>query len=85
MHVWHGGLHCPGHIDVVVAIELGVDPTLEANLSCPHGLGLHRSLGDVVERQEIRSTPQVEREWALRESTEFALERAHICVVDVAI
>src|SRR5690606_483248 len=75
----------PSDVDVVVAVEVGVDTTLETHLGGPFGGGFAHPLGDVVEREQIRRTPQVERERTLGEPTEPAFEGAHVRVIDVAV
>ncbi len=74
-----------GDIDVVVAVEVGMDATLQADLGgaaldCFDHAALH-----LLHLDEIRLAPEVERERALREGAEAALERAHVRVVDVAV
>ena len=75
----------PDHLEVVVAVEARVDAALEAHLGGPGGLGLGDSLGDVAQLQEVRGAAQVERQRALGERAEPALEGAHVGVVDVAV
>ena len=85
VHVGHRVLHGPGDVDVVVAVEVRVDAALQGDLGGPHVPALERPLGDVVERQQVRRAAQVERQRALREPAELALERAHVGVVDVPV
>ncbi len=51
----------------------------------PSSQRLAAALGDVVERQQVRRAAQVERQRALGEPAEPALERADVGVVDVAV
>ena len=81
----HRVLHRLGDVDVVVAVEVGVDAALQAHLGGAAVHGLADAAGDLVEREEVRRAPQVERQRALREAAEPALERAHVGVVDVAV
>ena len=48
-----GLLHRPGHVDVVVAVEVGVDPALEADLGGAFGHCLGHPLLDVLEREQV--------------------------------
>ena len=59
MHVDVGGglLHGPGDVDVVVAVEVGVDAALQADLGGAELGGLARALGDVVEGAAGRACP----------------------------
>ncbi len=78
-------LHEPDHVEVVVAVEVGVDPTLEADLG---GTAVDRLLHpgtQLVGAEEVRVAPEVQRQRALREGAEPALERADVGVVDVAV
>ena len=85
MHFWNSVFHCTRDVDVIVAIEIGVDATLQSDFSCSHFPRLCCTLCNVVEREQIRGTTQVEAEWALRKTTELALESAHVGVVDIAV
>ena len=85
VHVGHRVLHRPGHVDVVVAVEAGVDAALQAHLGGPELGGLDGAPGDVVEGEQVRRAPQVQRQRALGEAAEAALEGAHVGVVDVAV
>ncbi len=51
----------------------------------PRSRRLHGALGDVVEGEQVRRPPQVERQRPLAEAAERAPERAHVGVVDVAV
>ena len=51
----------------------------------PLGHRLEHAALDVLEREQVRRAPQVERQRALREAAEPALERADVRVVDVAV
>ena len=75
----------PDDLQVVVAVELGVDAALQADLGGPHGLGLGHPVGDVAELEQVRRTPQVERQRPLGEGAELALEGADVGVVDVPV
>src|SRR5205085_7211631 len=71
-------------VDVVVAVEAGVDPALEADLD---GAALPRLVAaseDLLDRDEVRRSAQVLGELALRERAEPAAEVADVGVVDVA-
>ena len=72
-------------VDVVVAVEFGVDATLQADFRRPLRLGFSDALADLVQGQKIGIAPQVERKRTLREGTEPTLERADVRVVDVAV
>jgi hypothetical protein len=43
-----------GHVDVIVAVEAGVDATLQRHLAGTALPRLARPLGNVVERQQVR-------------------------------
>ena len=79
------GAHGVEHVEVVVAVEVGVDAALQAHLGRTLGLGLGDAPRDLVELQQVGGAPQVERQRALGERAEAALERAHVRVVDVAV
>ena len=84
--VGRGVLHRPGDVDVVVAVEVGVDAALQADLGGAElGAPRRTRAGDVVEGEQVRRAPQVERQRALGEAAELALERADVRVVDVAV
>ncbi len=83
--VRRGRLHGPGDVDVVVAVEVGMDAALQAHLGGADVPGLAHALGNVVEREQIGRAPQVQRQRSLREPAEAALERADVGVVDVAV
>ena len=85
MHLWYCVFYRSGDIDVIVAVEIGVNTTLQSNFGCPQVPCLARAIGDVVEREQIRGAAQVEREWAFREPAKLALKCAHVGVVDVAV
>ena len=80
-----GFLHGSGDVDVVVAVEVGVDAALEADLGGTEIPGLLHPARDLVEREQVGVAAQVERQRTLREPAEPALERAHVRVVDVAV
>ena len=83
----------PGHrlldraddVDVELAVEGRVDAALQAHLGRAESHRLHGALGDVVEGEQVRRPPQVERQRPLAEAAERAPERAHVGVVDVAV
>ena len=83
--VGRGFLHRPAHVDVVVAVEVGMDAALQAHLGRAERGGLGDALLDVFEREEVGRAAQVQRQRALREAAEAALERADVRVVDVAV
>ena len=72
-------------LEVVVAVEARVDPALQADLGRALGLGLDHPAGDLVQPEQVRRAAQVERQRALGEGAEPALEGAHVGVVDVAV
>src|SRR5690606_36204140 len=78
-------LHRPGDLDVVVAVEVGVDAALQADLGGAPLPRLPGAPGDVVEGQQVGRAPQVQRQRALRGPAEPALERADVRVVDVSV
>ena len=55
-----------GDIDVVVAVEVGVDTTLQAHLGGACLGGLDRAISDVFEFKQIGGAAEVERQRALR-------------------
>ena len=73
------------YMDVVVAVEVRMDAALQADLRGALGRGLGHPPGDLLEVQQVGRPPQVQRERALRKSTETAFERADVGVVDVAV
>ena len=85
VHLGHGLLHRTGDVDVVVAVEVRMDAALQRDLGGAHLPRFHRALGDVVEGEQVRRAAQVQRQRALGEAAELALERAHVGVVDVAV
>ena len=80
-----GRPHRPGHVEVVLAVELGVDPPLQADLGGPQRFGLADPLGDLVQGQEIGGAAQVEGQRPFGEGAEPALEGTDVGVVDVAV
>ena len=85
VHFWNCVFYCTRDIDVVVAIEIGVNTALQGDFGGSHFPCLCGTLCNVVEREQIRGTTQVEAERAFRETTELALESAHVGVVDIAV
>ena len=79
------GAHRLEHVEVVVAVEVGVDAALEAHLGGALGLGLGHAARDLVELEQVGRAAQVQRERALGEGAEAALEGADVGVVDVAV
>ena len=79
------GPHRPDHVEVVVAVEAGMYPTLQADLGRALSLGLGHPTGDLVELQQVGVAPEVEGEGTLGEGAEPALEGADVGVVDVAV
>ena len=79
------GPHRLEHVEVVVAVEVGVDAALQAHLGRALGLRLGHPPGDLVELEQVGGAAQVQRQRALGERAEAALERAHVGVVDVAV
>ena len=61
VHVGHRLLHGPGDVDVVVAVEVGVDAALQGDLGGAERRGLACPVGDVVEGEQVRRAAQVER------------------------
>ena len=62
-----------------------MDSTLQRHLGRAEIPAFLGSLGDVVQREQVRRAAQVERQRTLREAAEPALEGAHVRVVDVAV
>ena len=81
----HGVLHRADDVEVEVAVEGRVDTALQAHLGRPALSRLDGPLGDVVEGEQVRRAPQVQRQRPLGEPAERALEGAHVGVVDVAV
>ena len=73
------------HLEVVLAVEVGVDAALQADLGRPAGFGLDDAPCDLVDLEQIGAAAQVERQRALGEGAEPALEGADVRVVDVAV
>ena len=48
------------HLEVVVAVELGVDPTLETHFGGPDLLGLPHPVGDLAQLEQVRAPTQIE-------------------------
>ena len=91
IRIWNDPYDADGHgygagdVDVVVAVEVRMDPTLQADLGGADGHRLQYPLLDVVQGQQVRRAPQVQGERALGEAAEAALEGAHVGVVDVPV
>ena len=79
------GPHRLQHVEVVVAVEVGVDAALEAHLGRAKRLGLGDPSAHLVQVEQVRGAAQIERQRALRERAELAPERADVGVVDVAV
>ena len=60
VHAGHGLVHGLGHVQVVVAVEAGVDAALEGDLGGPALVGLDHPPGDLVEAEQVRRAAQVE-------------------------
>ena len=78
-------LHRARDVEVVVAVEVGMDAALQAHLGGAAVDRLDDAPLDLVEVEEVRVAAQVERQRALGEGAEPALERADVRVVDVAV
>ena len=78
-------LHRPADVDVVVAVEAGVDPALEAHLGGALVDRLDHPALDLVDAEQVGIAPQVQRQRPLGEGAEAALEGADVRVVDVAV
>src|SRR5205085_12648914 len=85
VHRRHGTLDRLHHVEVEVAGELGMDPALQADLGGPLQRRLPGPGGDVLEAEQVRVAPEVERLRPLGEGAEAAAEVAHVRVVDVAV
>ena len=85
VHLGNRFVHGAGDIDVVVAVEVGVNTALKADLRRTEIGCFLRALYEILEREEIWSAAKVERQRTLAESAELALERTDVGVVDVAI
>ena len=85
VHRRHRGLHGLRDVEVVVAVEVGMDAALQAHLGGAELSGLADPVGDLVVGEQVGLAAQVQRQRALGESAERALERAHVGVVDVAV
>ena len=85
VHVGHDIVDGPADVDVVVAVEAGVNAALQGHLGGAQLGGLDHPLLDVGQRQHVGRAPQVQRQGTLGETAELALERAHVRVVDVAV
>ncbi len=72
-------------VDVVVAVEVGMDAALEADLGRAAFDRFDDAALHLFHLDQVRLPAQVERERALRERAETALVRAHVRVVDVAV
>ena len=77
--------HGPGDGDVVVAVEVGMDAALQADLRRAALDGLDDAPLNLGVVEQVGRPAEVERQWSLRERAEAALERAHVRVVDVAV
>ena len=78
-------LHRARDVDVVVAVEVGMDAALQAHLGRAALDGFDHPPLHLLHLEQVRLAAQVERERTLRERAEPALERAHVRVVDVAV
>ena len=84
VHLRHGVLDRAHHRLVVVAVERGMDPALQAHLRRAAIPRLEHAPRDLVVRYEERRPAQVRRELALRERAEAAAEVTDVRVLDVA-
>ena len=87
VHVDVGGdcLRGACDVEVVAAVEVGMDPALEADLGGAVLDGFDDASLQLVEPEQVGIAAEVQRERALRERTELALEGADVRVVDVAV
>ena len=53
VHFRHCVANCVGDVDVVVAVEVGMDTALQGHLGGAELPSLTRALGNVVEREEV--------------------------------
>ena len=72
-------------LQVIVTVELRVDPALQADLGGPQFLGFADPVGDLAELEQVGGPAEVEGKWALGEGAEPALEGADVGVVDVPV
>ena len=80
------GADGPDDLEVVVAVEARVDAALETDLGGARASSASRTRSVMSdELEEIGRAPEVEREGALGEGAEAALEGADVGVVDVAV
>ena len=68
VHARHGLVHGLGHVQVVVAVEAGVDAALEGDLGGPALVGLDHPPGHLVQAEQVGRAPQVEAGRALGEA-----------------
>ena len=60
MDVWCGFFHCPGDIDVVIPVEVRMDPSLEADLGGSQRSRLGRTPGQILESEQVRGSTEVQ-------------------------
>ena len=85
VHVRDSGFYGTTHLDVVVTIKVGMNPTLKANLGGPEGRSLAHPVGNLLIGQQIRGPAQIQGHRPFGETTEGALEGTDIRVVDIAV
>jgi len=76
---------CLQHIEVVGAVEVRVDPTLQADLGGAGLLRLDDTAGDLADLEHVGAATKVQRQRPFGERAELALERADVGVVDVPV
>ncbi len=79
------GAHRRDDVDVVVAVEVGVNAALHADFGRAALFGFANPPADLFQGEQVGIAAQVERERALGEGAEATLEGADVGVVDVAV
>ena len=72
-------------MDVIVAIEIGVNAALQCHLGGAHVPRFFCPLSNVLQREQVWRAAQIKRKRTFRETTELALKSAHIGVIDIAV
>ena len=85
VHSRGGRLHRLHQVQVVLAVELGMDATLQADLGGSSPGGFDHPLDDLLQGEQIGLAPEVERERAFGEAAEPAPVGADVGVVDVPV
>ena len=87
MHVDIGSdrLYGASDIEVILAVKVRMDAALKTYFRRAQGDRFFDSPLDLVEAEQVRCAPQIERERTLREGAELALEGAHVRVINVSI